>query len=1271
MSFVTAARQEPPERNESMVLDPLTFPFGGSRLIEASAGTGKTFTIALLYLRLVLGHGTEPLVPPRILVTTFTEAAADELRERIRTRLFEAARVFSATEGGADADPLLVALRAAFAAPKDRRSAAQRLELAANWMDEAAIFTIHGWCQRVLSEHAFHSRALFEQTVRPSLTPVIDQAVQDYWRHFIYALPPEQAQGVAHVLGGPAALMQKLNGLMSRDGAPLFVDGEPVDPAALDFFAMVAEITEQDDLARQAQQEARRAWADHAETLKAAWTPLMAGLNRTSHKSLTELTDFSSIWDRLDGWAKFGEPLPADIYTFLTQPKFKKGFDRPAHPALAVFFAWSQAIKTADHGREQLAIRLLAHAAYWVRGRIEQVLQESAEMGFDDILLNLDRALAGDEGQWLAATLRAQYPVAMIDEFQDTDPLQYRIFDRVFRIEAQGEATPATHQTGTMILIGDPKQSIYRFRGADIYSYLAARTATQGRHYTLDTNYRSTPLLVDAVNFIFERADGQPAGAFGHKTDEGNPLPFVKVTAKGKARQLKRRCGPEQWHACPALTGWALPRDALLAAGDFSERMAAHTAEAITTSLNEAAAGDLAFFDADGVMTSLRPQDIAILVSHGEQAVLVQQALNRRGVKSVYLSDRHRLFATEEAADFHRWLLAIAEPQRQDRLRAALGSLSFARNWNELDAIRDDTRLDGDMSRFMDYQYRARHQGILAAVYQLMHDYGIPARLLAAPLPDRSGERRLTNLLHLADWAQNEQAELAGLDALLQRYAQAMSDNEAEHELRLEQDEHLVRIVTIHSAKGLQYPVVYLPFLPLIRPNSRSKDAKGNTVAIPWRTKEGRGMSLGVFPEAAVAEREAQMTESVRLIYVALTRAESACTVALGPVKFGSVKQPNQPESGLGHVLRLRGGDEFVGSFEAALSDLGAQPGVSIEPPPSVTHARFVAPATDTLPFARAARRRVDRHWRISSFSGLTHRLHEFEVILPETARQEQLTDVLLESSAVDVALDPPQTNRFDPQSLSARISRLPRGTTFGLLLHSLFERAGQTGFTSSATMDACLAQVRPLAQTMMEEQQNTLAELVLRILTEPLPITPACRLADLSRYQIELEFWLPVARTQTTAIDALLLSSVHPGLPRPALTAQQLEGQIKGFMDVVFEADGRFYLLDYKSNWLGDTPEDYAPGRLIDAMLAARYDLQMLLYLTALHRHLQDRLPDYDPAEHLGGALYLFVRGIDSPGQGVYFSPANPEAIAAMDTLLTEEVSPDEACPLRAGAVV
>ncbi|OZB54551.1 MAG: hypothetical protein B7X35_10305, partial [Halothiobacillus sp. 14-56-357] len=339
-------------------LNPLTFPFAGSRLIEASAGTGKTFTIALLYVRLVLGHGTEPLMPPQILVTTFTDAAADELRERIRARLFEASRMFSDADLDGD-DPLLNALKIAFTTSEERFAAAQRLELAANWMDEAAIFTIHGWCQRMLNEHAFHSRALFEQTVRTSLTPVVDQAVQDYWRHFVYALPPEQALAVANLLGDPAVLTQKLKGLLARDGAPLFVDGVSVDPAALDFFAMVAEIAALDTQAQQAEQDARQAWSKHAETLKDAWLPIMSALNGNSHKTLSKLTDFSILWDSLDLWAQTGESLPLDVFKFLTQPKFNKKLERPFHPALAVFSAWPVAMEAARHGREQSAIRLL------------------------------------------------------------------------------------------------------------------------------------------------------------------------------------------------------------------------------------------------------------------------------------------------------------------------------------------------------------------------------------------------------------------------------------------------------------------------------------------------------------------------------------------------------------------------------------------------------------------------------------------------------------------------------------------------------------------------------------------------------------------------------------------------------------------------------------------------------------------------------------------------------------------------------------------------
>ncbi len=1366
--MAASARGQIPVNN----LDPLLFPFEGSRLIEASAGTGKTFTIALLYLRLILGHGCTPLMPPQILVTTFTEAAADELRARIRTRLADAARVFSAGDGS-HADAHLAALSQAYTEPAARQQAAFRLIQAANWMDEAAIFTIHGWCQRMLTSHAFHSRALFEQTVLTSLAPLIAEAVQDYWRIHVYALPEAQAALAARCLGNPMALVRQLKSLLQRDGTAIWVDGFEVSPAGLDFFTLISGLHKAAQAVLDAEAQARLAWRNGRDALIEGWVPLLGFLNKQSHKPLLERADFTALWPSLDTWAAEQAPLLADEFKFLTAPRFNQKKQRPEHPALAAFSAWALAIEAADQGERAMRLGLLAHAAYWVRDRLNAVLAQRAEMGFDDILLNFAEALQGTSGAQLVASLRAQYPVAMIDEFQDTDPLQFAIFDRVFQItvpalddsalddsaladsaaQTDAKAAAATGLAAqaprsTVVLIGDPKQSIYRFRGADIKSYLAAREATQGRHYTLRDNYRATPALVAAVNYLFSLAEARPRGAFGYQSPDDalaeNPLPFVAVGAKGNARPLKVFETPNidahintlshnladgalaHTHeplpvpvpvsvgaTVPALTAWVLPATDSLSKEAFELLMAEHTATAIAQQLNLGQAGQCVFSGVSGVAQPIAPRDIAVLVPKGTQAALVQRALNQRGIKSVYLSDRQNVFASPEAADVLRWLGAMAEPHRLSLVRAALGSATLQRSMAELDALREDDALDEAIARFVRYGEIWQTLGVLAAIYQLLHDYAVPAALLAAPFGQSSGERRLTNVLHLADWAQTEQAELAGRDALLQRLTQAMTTaQEAEHELRLEQDAHLVRILTIHSAKGLQFPVVYLPFLALIQSEqSRNKpvatpwhievDLAANVAAADgfakfdrnWRDSVNTVMSLGDFPAALAAEKSERHAEGLRLIYVALTRAESACTIALGPVKFGNVKTPNQAETPLGYLLGLEEKEAFAGSFVAAQAALAACPMIHVAAPPPINLTPYAEPMPQTLYPARRVQNRRRRDWRMTSFSGLTAHLHAGQAPqtlppAPETAAQDRRPDALVEGAlwqayeraaeligvgsneagSNEAGLTENQlnlaglTSTLAASSLAPAFAQLPRGTEFGTQLHRLFELAGAAGFAQFATYSACFALVCEVNKTAVSPlpsaHEASLAALVQHVLCLPLWATDArapISLVALTRYQIELEFWLPVPQMPIAALDALLCAHILPQQARPALVPQTLIGQIKGFMDLVFEADGRFYVLDYKSNWLGDAADAYAPDRLAHALLTARYDLQMLLYLAALHRHLIDRLPDYDPALHLGGAFYVFVRGVDSPGAGVYFMRPDRGVMAAFDALLQD----------------
>ncbi|HER35774.1 MAG TPA: hypothetical protein ENO19_09955, partial [Halothiobacillaceae bacterium] len=544
-------------------LDPITFPLQGSRLIEASAGTGKTFTISLLYLRLVLGHrGPEqrharPLTPPEILVSTFTLAAVAELRDRIRSRLQQAAWLFAGTRDEEEVDQPLRDLYDEFDAD-ERARGAFLLQRAAEWMDEAAIFTIHGFCQRQLAEHAFHSGALFEQELITDLDPLIHVAVRDFWRRHGYPLASREAlaRQFARLVDTPGALKEKVRNLIKRDGSRLAV-GE-ITAGSTSELSSPAELLDRLSVAQErtdtAEARAREAWLADIDTLHGLWNGVRPGLSKKSHAEAKTEDEFAAWLAGVDDWAAGTGTLGEADRKKLARPSANKGHEPPVHPALDAIGDWHAALARLDEQVDEIRPTVQAFAALWIRERIASLLASRRAMGFEDMLIQMRDAVdpkRNPNARGMIEAIRAQYPVAMIDEFQDTDPLQYAIFSAVYPL---GPETPASDEHA-IVLIGDPKQAIYSFRGADIHSYLTARRATAGRHASLPCNFRSTQAMVGAVNAMFSVADEHPDGAFRFPLDGGtSPLPFEKVQAKGRDDRLV-----DQGGELPAVKLWASP----------------------------------------------------------------------------------------------------------------------------------------------------------------------------------------------------------------------------------------------------------------------------------------------------------------------------------------------------------------------------------------------------------------------------------------------------------------------------------------------------------------------------------------------------------------------------------------------------------------------------------------------------------------------------------------------------------------------------------------
>ena len=1253
-------------------LNPVTLPLWGSRLIEASAGTGKTWTIAALYLRLVLGHGGEnafarPLLPSEILVMTFTRAATRELSDRIRSRLLTAAQCFRGDSPPDPGDAVLIALLADHPSGPARSAAAWRLAMAAQSMDDAAVHTIDAWCQRMLREHAFDSGASFDEELNADERTMQLDAAQDFWRRQLYPLAGGALDVALGVWKNVAAL---------ADDARELVDAAlPTAAAAQSSLGALIECLSAQRGAALAGLKA--GWSQRAHDMQAWLDAQMTAKACPFNKSKLRSQYYSPWLAALAAWAD--DPaadalgLTDTALRRLTPAGMEDALNGKHRVDLPDHFAAFERLLQARDELPGITGELRAFAAANIAQRLAELKRQAGTFGFADLLSRLDAALSPalnpGNAERLRARMLAQHPVALIDEFQDTSPLQSRIFDRLYRLADNDRASG-------LLLIGDPKQSIYGFRGADIHSYLTARRATVGRHYVLGTNHRSTQVLVAAVNHLFGQAESRAgAGAFMFRaagdagdagaasaassqtlSDAANPLPFIPVAARGRAETFVSSAGAE-----PAIT---LVLDAELTQADTSRRQfAARCAERIASLLNDARTG---FDDPRIGFVRLRPADIAVLVRTGREAAAVRRELRRRAVASVYLSDQVSVFAGAEARDLLRWLRAVAAPLDVRLARAALATRTLGLSIAELARLAaDDEAFDAHAAQLRQLHAIWRGQGVLTMLRQTLHRFDLPARWLAVPAGfatgaenrvdgdgDGDGERRLTNVLHLAELLQAASAQLDGEQALIRWMAGQIAGEGGgadEQIVRLESDAELVKVVTVHKAKGLEYPLVFLPFACSFRAVVR---ARTRFVSL---ADEAGARTLYLQPSAAqiaAADRERQR-EDLRLLYVALTRARHALWVGVAALKGRRNAECLFHLSALGYLLG--------GARPTSADALAAQVGQAVEQCPDIALIPAAAPGARTALQARGvplALRELsvyaanfERRWGIGSFSALVRDLPVTRLWSSgaAAARDDEV-------ASFDAVATPADTR---PIGLDAGASappwhRFPRGAVPGNFLHDQLEWLAATGFDLATSSERREQLLRRCERQGWGARAADVVAWLAPLVATPLPPVGAA-LAGLRSPLPEMEFWFPTAGLAAAKLDALCRAHLLAGRDRPALPERELRGMLMGFADLVFEHAGRYWVLDHKSNHLGPTDADYGADALEAAMAQHRYDVQAALYLLALHRLLRNRLGEsYDPARHLGGAVFFFLRGFRGPAGGCYHLIPPPALLADLDALLS-----------------
>jgi len=1185
------------------VFNPLTINLHGLHLIEASAGTGKTYTLTTLYLRLLL-EGS--LNPRTILVVTFTKAATEALRERVRSRVVEALTQLE-YPNKKKPDPELIQLLNYVPNPAAAKAI---LTTALAHMDEAAIYTIHSFCQRMLQDYAFESGVSFEAELITDETKVLRTAAADVWRKRLAAASMEETAWIISQWSHPWELLSAIQSTLYKDDLRVLpqLNAHEVQQEVAKVLTILNHI--------------RTAWPQARETCIDVLAD-NSNLHKAYYKKAKVLEAVAAM-DVLATERHLPKIWPKCIELFQAETLLQRTLKHKITPQHSFFNLCDNIDKArVERANQQWRALWLQQARQQIQELLDQAKHEQELLSFDDLLKNLDTALANaNTADTLATIIRTRFPVALIDEFQDTDPKQYRIFRHIY------EHCPKCG----MFLIGDPKQAIYAFRGADVFTYMQARAdaVSQQAEHTLGTNWRSNSRLVAAVNTIFANAP-QP---FLYAN-----IPFHQVAASPKA---DTKVFTVHGNLLAPLQLWIMAPQAdknVVTVAVANVAAACACAEYIAELLQAADAGH-----AKIGTKPIRSKDIAVLVRSHREGVQMQKALNACNVGCVTLS-QDSIFTTEQAEELSMVLTAVVKYEDTGLLRAALATTLLGWNAEQLESLsHDENAVTALIERFQEYHRLWLERSFIVAFQHLLIREGIPQRLLRL----WDGERWLTNVLQLAELLQEAALQCVGADGLLlwldlQRHTEQEVDET--RQMRLESDESLVQVVTMHKSKGLEYPIVFIPFPWSLKPHRNSQvlfhDVADFTLCLDLGTDNQEAHQC--------LQKKEDLAEQIRLFYVAITRAAQLCVLCWGPVNQAETSAPalllhpdrntNEPSSCL-KSLNIAG-------VRAELETLASKAPACIEVRdlPAPTGIRWQGSKFDPL-LLHAAKftGTIDNRWIVASYSGLTRG--------DESLRPDHDTAVVEDAQPVVTTVDSTSVDQ---------IFAFPAGAEAGLFLHSILERLDFT----KATHETLYAATQDLLPSYDSLRHNpppnadnwgaVAVEIITNCLDTPLitltPNSEMIRLRDISwnNRLSELEFNYPINNLTPTNLQSVLASFPEYSDSALGLQFKPCEGLMHGFIDLIFRHRHRYYLADYKSNRLGMNIANYNYAGMHQAMRTHHYDLQYLIYTVAVHRFLQQRLPNYDYEQHFGGVFYLFLRGMRpqlGADYGVYFDRPKFEVV-------------------------
>jgi exodeoxyribonuclease V beta subunit len=1188
---------------DTQYFDLVNSPLKGTNLIEASAGTGKTYIIAGLFLRLILEKG---ILADKILTVTYTEAATEELRYRIRERLKDALKALTDGNASKDNDELITYIIAKY---RKNESALWRLKDALTRFDEASICTIHGFCKRMLSENAFESNSFFNAELLTDQSNLIQEIVDDFWRKNFYT-------------ASRLLIQYAIKNKISASYFLKLIDNLSIDPS----FDVIPKLKKHDISKIESKfldafKELQKEWILNKSAVEEILitNKVLDGTkygSRYMPKWIAEMDDYLSSNNPVMMFDKFQKFTHSSINESL-----KKGFDAPENKFFNVCEDYLKIYNSVMSIYEKHILSLEYELFEFVKSEAGKKKHKLNVITFDDLLVNMYTALGQGVESVLAKAVRARYKAALIDEFQDSDPVQYSIFDNIFNIAGS-----------VLFLIGDPKQSIYKFRGADIFAYLKASRNIKSR-YTLGTNWRSTPELLKAVNTIFRNKE--------------RPFVFEGI----EYNDVKPGNGNQQNDSKSFLNIWIIDKDksdkkdGIITKGKASALISNAVAGEIYRLVSESdnAAGS--------VDSMVKPGHIAVLVRKNYQAKLVQNELRRFNIPSV-LYGSESIFDSREAIELERIMSSVASPGDERRLKTALTSSLIGLTGNDIFKLAEnESGLENYINRFYEYHDLWANYGFFRMFRHFVENECVRERQLSFT----DGERRMTNIMHLAELTHSAEAEYKlGMETLVKwlKEKRTRTDNSDEYEIRLETDDDAVKIITIHRSKGLEFPIVFCPFTW----EGSSLD-KGKPYAF-HNPENNFSLTLDLAcneKNKSISEVE-ELAENMRLFYVAVTRAKHSAYLFWGGIHESDTSAPAyifhyKDKDYREPVSRLRDNAQFL-TYDSIMNDISivaetSAGAINLQNMPIFEYKRRTAIEKRDELSNRIFTGNVKNDWMISSFSALTHNVQEY--------------------------IESPDYDRIDSQMASSQnlndneknIFSFPKGAVAGTCIHEIFQKLDFTFSEEEQTKKIINEALEKYS--IGHDWQDTILDMVKKVMNVQVSRSqPDFMLRNISLNDriSELEFYFPLSLISSQGLAEIFHKS---GIKLNKNFVQLLEhlgfkphrGFVKGYMDLVFQYKEKYFIVDWKSNHLGNDIQEYSLEKINTIMEDHYYILQYYIYTVALHRFLISRKPGYDYRKHFGGVYYMFVRGAnpEHPYSGIYHDVPPKEVIESLSEYLSKNI--------------